>query len=176
MTGAIGDFQGSDPTAYILGGLNEIMLRSGIVVATEHDNTVQDLDPGVDVVQRDVNATITSTISVFEAQYRWWGAAAIVQCSCILVILPLFWGWWKLTRQTTLSPFEVAQAMEAPLLRDVHSNAGAKGVVREAGGMRLRYGQVALEGIDGGWKEGMNGPRSYLALRQENDVSGLRGK
>ena len=43
----------------------------------------------------------------------------------------------------TLSPFNVALAFDAPMVKDVYSAAGAKGVVRKHGEMELRFGVVS---------------------------------
>lgn len=41
-----------------------------------------------------------------------------------------------------MSPFNVSLAFDSPLLEDVNSATGAKGVVREMGGTQLKFGVV----------------------------------
>lgn len=36
-------------------------------------------------------------------------AAAIVELVCILLVLPTYWGWWKLGRPVSFSPLELAK-------------------------------------------------------------------
>jgi hypothetical protein len=60
----------------------------------------------------------------------------------------MFWGWWTrgwwtLGCNLTLSPFAIALAFDSPLLRDVNSAAGAKGVVNELGNMKVKLGVVS---------------------------------
>ncbi len=42
----------------------------------------------------------------------------------------------------TLSPMEIALAFNSPLLSDVNSASGAKGVVEKLGGMKVKFGSV----------------------------------
>ena len=59
----------------------------------------------------------------------------------------MFFGWWSLGCNLSLSPFALALAFDAPVLEDVNSAAGAKGVVDELGSVKLKYGVVdVLEG------------------------------
>ena len=45
----------------------------------------------------------------------------------------------------TLSPFALALAFDSPILKGVNSAAGSRGVVKELGSMRLRFGEVVSD-------------------------------
>ena len=66
--------------------------------------------------------------------------------------LALFNGWWHLGRDLTLSPAELANAFEAPLLAQADSNATADDLLRSFGRDRVQYGvsEKVISGVDGG--------------------------
>lgn len=63
----------------------------------------------------------------------------------MVLIVPAFWGWWKIGIELTLSPFHTAKAFDAPLFRDINSAAGSIGLVKEAGDMHIQLGAVDVE-------------------------------
>ena len=75
---------------------------------------------------------------------RWsrYAAAVTFELITIFLILPLFYGWWKLDSALNLSPFNIALAFNSPLLKNSNSASGARGVVRQMGYDRLSYGEV----------------------------------
>lgn len=54
----------------------------------------------------------------------------------------MFWGWWSLQKHLDLSPFSVASAFNAPLLREADPRQGANGIVKRLEDVRVRYGMV----------------------------------
>ncbi len=123
------------------------MLRGGIMTAS-WPNMTNLIDPGVSRQQR-VQAEETIHDTVFHTDLRWYAGAAIVELVTVLFVLPMFWGWWTIPN-LTLSPIETALAFNAPLLEDINSGAGAKGVVEELGSTGIRYGVVSRLESDGG--------------------------
>lgn len=71
-----------------------------------------------------------------------YAAAVTFELVTVLLILPLFYGWWTLDSKLTLSPLNIALAFESPLLKDVNSAAGAKDIVQQIGDERIRYGEA----------------------------------
>lgn len=53
--------------------------------------------------------------------------------SIVLMIIPLFWGFWTLDRRATLSPFETAAAFNARPLDGVDMKKGANVLLKEIG-------------------------------------------
>ena len=129
-----------DPMQDIIHNFNEMMLRGAALTGT-WDNLTELVDPGV-AVNQTVTAHQTSTQNVFRSDLKWFAAAGIVQFITCLLILPMFWGWWQLGNNLTMSPFSTGLAMDAPLLREVNSAAGPRGVVNTLGGIRVRFGVV----------------------------------
>lgn len=46
---------------------------------------------------------------------------------------PTYWGWWRLGRQVSMSPLEIARAFNAPILQDADPNATGDDLKRELG-------------------------------------------
>lgn len=132
-----------DPTEEVIGKVNEFFFRAGIWTAP-WTNTTNLLDPGLSVKQT-VPAKQTQQLTVFHTDLRWFAGAAVLQLLTIIFVLPVFWGWWKIGTDLTLSPFQTGKMLQSPLLSDVNSAAGATGVVRDMGDLRVRFGLVEAE-------------------------------
>ena len=135
----------SDPTNHVLNSLNELMFRGGVLAGTWGRNITHLMDDGLHANQS-VHANQTLTLNVFESDLRWFAGAATIQIIALILILPVFWGWWELGLiDLTLSPFHLANLFEAPLLNNVNSAAGAREILRDVGKLRIKLGLI--EGV-----------------------------
>ncbi|KIV83108.1 hypothetical protein PV11_05162 [Exophiala sideris] len=87
-------------------------------------------------------ASQVKTGLVFESNYMYLGVAVGVLGFASLALLVPLWGWWQLGRKVSLSPLEIAKAFGAPVLKEVTIANDAKDIIRDAGDLRIRYGQV----------------------------------
>ena len=133
-----------DPTPSILLNFDELMFRSGIATANWH-NLTNLTDAGLSSNQT-IYARQSKTQNVFNSDLRWWAGAAAFDLLTILIILPMFNHWWTHDRHRTFSPLEVALAFDSPLLKNVHSTAGAGGTISQLGDTKIRFGAVQKEG------------------------------
>lgn len=78
--------------------------------------------------------------NVFQTNYWWFTAAAVLEVMCIACILPTYWGWRRLGRPVSFSPLELAKAFDAPLLENCSSNATGNDLANIAGSVPVRYG------------------------------------
>lgn len=132
-----------DPTPSILSSFDELMFRSGIATANWH-NLTNLTDAGLSPNQT-IYAHQSNTRNVFNSDLRWWAGAVAFDVITILIILPMFNHFWTHDRHRTFSPLEVALAFDSPLLKNVHSTAGACGTIRELGDVEVRFGAVQSE-------------------------------
>ncbi|KAK4923562.1 hypothetical protein LTR49_009275 [Elasticomyces elasticus] len=131
----------TDPTHDIVFALNELMFRAG-VMSTNWTNLADLIDPGLSIKQT-LQAEQTVTENVYRSDLRWFAGAAILEIIAVLFVLPLFWGWWTLDKVTLLSPFEVALAFDAPLLKEANSAQGVGAMVEsEMGSTQVKWGAV----------------------------------
>ncbi|KAK3625280.1 hypothetical protein LTR56_017850 [Elasticomyces elasticus] len=130
----------ANPTHDIISSLNEMMFRAG-VLSTGWANVTNLIDGGLPIRQS-VEAKRTVVQNVYQSDLRWFAGAAALEILAAVFVLPLFWGWWTLDSTRLMSPIEIALAFDAPLLKDMHSAAGASEVVKKLGDVCVRYGAV----------------------------------
>lgn len=104
------------------------------------------LDPGVQFNQT-VFAEEQVTRNVFKSELGWYAGAAVAELLTALLILPFYWGFWRFGCNLSMSPFSIALAFNAPIVKDVNSASGAKGVLEKMGEERLKFGVVG-NGVD----------------------------
>ncbi|USW51775.1 hypothetical protein Slin15195_G050940 [Septoria linicola] len=135
----------ADPTNSIIDQFNTLMFRAGIAAANSSGEIdwAKRLDPGLQLRQQ-VDAEQTVRLNVFRSDLRWWAGAVILEFLAVLAILPVFWGYWRLGLHVTMSPLEIANVFQAPLLNSVNSASGSRGVVRKMGDVRVQCGMREL--------------------------------
>lgn len=94
-----------------------------------------------------VQAERTSVELVYRSDYMFLGLALMMIGLSALTVLPLLRSWWRLGRQVSLSPIEVARAFGAPeLLVGSASNSDAGELIGDVGVRGVRYGEVVYGG------------------------------
>ncbi|KAL9094281.1 MAG: hypothetical protein Q9165_003421 [Trypethelium subeluteriae] len=156
-----------DPTAEILVALNDLLFRTSVYTAQAYNETYLKarMDPGMNVSST-VQGIRHDPVNVFHVNYYYFLAAALVQLISVLLIAYTFYGWWRLGREVSFSPLEIAKAFEAPLLQGVESNSNAKEIARAMEERKVRYG------IFGGEERG---PESMLGFGDPDVVYRLKG-
>lgn len=133
-----------DPMDDIIAQYNDVLFRAGLL-AGSWANITELLPLSSLPVHQSVSATQIKEMNVFKSDLRWFLGAAAIQILTVVLIVPAFWGWWKIGIELTLSPFHTAKAFDAPLFRDINSAAGSIGLVKEAGDMHIQLGAVDVE-------------------------------
>lgn len=88
------------------------MTIAGLVVASQNATELEYLESRIDLglpVHRTVTGYRTGNHAVFHTEYVYFIAAAVVEFLCLACILPTYWGWWKLERDVSFSPLEIAK-------------------------------------------------------------------
>lgn len=155
----------ANPTIDIIHTFNEAMFRGAIKAS--HWSTISTLiDKGLSIEQTILtNQTITQ--DVFRSDLRWYAAATIVEIVIVLTVLPMFWGWWKLDKDLSLSPFAIGHALNAPLLRDEDREQGIKAVINRKGQVSVKYMAVAAQGDDSADGGDSRAARANQRIRME---------
>jgi len=127
----------NSPTEYVLNSMHDFMFRAAL---------------------RASNGTVVQTFAakrtlpalLFHSNHRYLAAAFAITLLALLVVLFLLWGWWELGRCVTLSPLETAKAFDAPMMRTIGRNSAVEGILKEIGGMEVKYnGEVMVNGVRG---------------------------
>jgi Protein of unknown function (DUF3176) len=126
-----------DPTTHILSALNEMAFRISLITnGVPFRNTTQPPAPQVLTLQENSN------INVFHSEYKYLLGSSLLSAMFVLLVAPIFWGWWELGRSVTLNPIEIAKAFDAPFFQGPGSNSTEKELVRNTGSRLLRYGEA----------------------------------
>jgi hypothetical protein len=149
----------ADPTTYILSSLNELAFRVSLLSAgIEFRNTSQ-----VPASQT-LEMLESSSVNVFHSEYRYLLGSSLLGAFFVLLVAPIFWGWWEIGRSVTLNPIEIAKAFDAPFFQGPGSNATEREIVRNTGSRSLRYGEVDGQGS-------VEGSRRQLKLADPHEIS-----
>ncbi|KAK4206946.1 hypothetical protein QBC37DRAFT_107181 [Rhypophila decipiens] len=106
----------------------------------------------------------------YETDYGFLIAAVVVTVFSVACVLPVYWGFWELGRETTLEPLEIATALQAPVLLSGTTTQSRSGeidnVLEEVGKREVLYGILPGEAPDA----------MRLAIAPPEQVMPLRGK
>jgi hypothetical protein len=82
-------------------------------------------------------ATQSYSRNEYKVVWAWFFGAMAVTLAVSLFILPTFWGYWRLERKTTMSPFETARAFHAPVLYQNDSRIVSNDLIKRVGDLQI---------------------------------------
>jgi hypothetical protein len=133
-----------NPQSRVMESMNMLMILGGAIAAdqnaTERARLANLLDPGL-AIEATVPATRRGLQAVFDTNYWYFFAAALVEVVCVVFIAPTFYGWWRLGRSVSFSPIEIAKSFESPLLEACNSNSSGRDLAKKEGKVWIRYGE-----------------------------------
>ncbi|KAL1392756.1 hypothetical protein HDK64DRAFT_306228 [Phyllosticta capitalensis] len=130
------DVNWNDPTSDILDAIREVAFRASIYAANEYSSNQTALK-NMNASQ-DVHYLGQSLETVYATDLVRMIAGAALAVLGLLGALPLYYGWWELGRDVTMSPVEIAKAFDARLLAETNEH-DAKGIVRAGKKLRIKY-------------------------------------
>ena len=91
-----------------------MMFYAGALAASQNSTTRAKLQTQMDPwIENPFGTTVTGQVigdhTVYVTDYTYFGGAVLVELICILVILPIYWGYWTLGRRISFSPLELAK-------------------------------------------------------------------
>ncbi|KAH8699031.1 hypothetical protein BGW36DRAFT_358540 [Talaromyces proteolyticus] len=121
----------SDPTLWVLDAIQTFLFRASISAADDSDSQTFS-------VQR------TNLALIFQSDYTYLAAALSLMFVTLAAVLTPLWGWWRLGRQVSLSPIEIARAFGALSIHNTpRQPLTANEIIRSAGKATVRYnGQI----------------------------------
>lgn len=135
-----------DPMSEMIAGIREISFRHAVATAVKAAK--QDVAAGNNS-QSSILGSMQSVPyvgkqmqTVYKTNWRYGISATAINLLGIIAVIPVFWGFWTLGRDTTMSPIEIAKAFQAPILDDVTSNADVEQLIKEKGELTIKYGVV----------------------------------
>ena len=135
-------YQWLDPTDDLVAAIREITFRMAFEAG------------GTDVESQVMQAERQAIEVVYRSDYVFLGLSLILIWSSAVAVVPLMLKWWRLGRQMSLSPIEIARAFGArELVSGSGSNSSASELMKEVGSRELRYGEVDV--ASGGGQDGV---------------------
>ncbi|KAF2729902.1 hypothetical protein EJ04DRAFT_568248 [Polyplosphaeria fusca] len=93
--------------------------------------------------RQNVSSTVYGYVEVYDTNFYFMAGGIIATVVTILLVLPVYWGFWKLGRKVSLAPFEIANAFNAPVFAGAHAKNGAlEDLLSEVGQRRVQYGHL----------------------------------
>lgn len=78
-------------------------------------------------------------VPIYNTHRGWVAGSTAVVCLACLAILSTYWGWWRLGREVSMSPLEIARAFGAPVLETADPNATGDDLKKELGTQKIRF-------------------------------------
>lgn len=153
------------PSDSLVALINQLMFGLAIDVSVDDEY----LEPDHDQI-------LNGTRYPYAVHYRvhseyMWGAVAATVC-CVLLVLPVYWGFWQLGRKVSLNPFEIAHAFRSPVIAQAHT-AAPQDLMKEVGNQEVRYGPVTLDGESYG-RFGVAAPQNVATVHEAGLRESLR--
>jgi len=111
----------ADPTDDMLSAVRELTFRMALAGAP------------AGAAAQEVAVVDDAVVLVFESQWAFLIVAVVLVALAVGCVVPVAFGWWRLARTVTLSPIEIANAFDAPLLAQESPNLTAGQIVEHAG-------------------------------------------
>lgn len=125
--------------------------------------------PNVDVNNRTaagmssqtVLTSVTGIVEEYTTDFHYVAGALVASFATLLLVFPVYWGFWQLGRKVTLGPLEIANAFNAPITKpeNVQAQHGDfDEVLQEIGKRRVKYGQLK------------NAPPGSMGIAEPDDI------
>ena len=102
----------TDPHEDVIASINKLMVYLGAEAAKMRASDAYYLkthmDPGWPINTTTIG-DVVGDHNVYHTEFKFFGAAAIIELACILLVVPTYWGWWRLGRPCSFSPLEIAK-------------------------------------------------------------------
>ena len=133
-----------DPLVEMLRKLNTLSFVAGLYLNKA---------PSIDVKDRAAQglpsqqflASVTGIVEEYQTSFAYVGGALAATFVTLILVLPVYWGFWKLGRKVTLGPLEISNAFGAPIIAPDRTKAyhgDFEQVLEDVGKRRVQYGQL----------------------------------
>jgi hypothetical protein len=133
-----------DPAIELLRKINTLSFTAALYLNGQPTTNVTDR-AGKNMSSHTAISSVTGIVEEYDTDYNYVAGALVATFVTILLVLPVYWGFWQLGRKVTLGPLEIANAFNAPIIKpdNIRGHHGEfDEVLKEVGNRRVRYGQL----------------------------------
>lgn len=149
-----------DPTVEMLRKINTLSFVAGLYLNRAPTIDVKDRAKQ-GLPSQTINTSVTGIVEVYHTEFGYVGGALAATFITLLMVLPVYWGFWQLGRKVTLGPLEISNAFGAPIIAPDRTRAyhgDFDQVLEDVGKRRVQYGQLK------------NAPQGQLGLAEPEQV------
>jgi hypothetical protein len=133
-----------DPAIELLRKLNTFAFTAALYV-TGAPTTVRKDRIATNMAHQDFEANVTGIVEQYKTSFKYVGGALAATFITVILVLPVYWGFWQLGRKVTLGPLEISHAFNAPIIapdKTKNHHGDFDEVLNEVGKRRVQYGQL----------------------------------
>jgi hypothetical protein len=133
-----------DPAIEILRKVNTLSFVTGLYLNGAPTTDVR-LREKLGMSHQSVTTAITGIVEEYKTSFAYVGGALAATIVTVLLVLPVYWGFWQLGRKVTLGPLEISHAFNAPIIapeKTKNHHGDFDQVLQEVGKRKVRYGQL----------------------------------
>ncbi|UPX14085.1 uncharacterized protein EKO05_0004576 [Ascochyta rabiei] len=133
-----------DPAIELLRKVNTLSFVASLYLKGQPSTAVESRR-AQNMSSQTVLTTVTGIVEEYTTDFHYVAGALVATLATILLVLPVYWGFWQLGRKVTLGPLEIANAFNAPAIRPATVRAqhgDFDEVLNEVGSRRVQYGQL----------------------------------
>ncbi|KAH7112805.1 hypothetical protein B0J11DRAFT_585269 [Dendryphion nanum] len=133
-----------DPAVEILRKLNTLSFVTGLYLSGA-PATNANLRAKAGMAYQKFETSVGGIVEQYETNYNYMGGAIVATFVTLLLVLPVYWGFWQLGRRVTLGPLEIANAFNAPIVmpsKTKSHHGDFDEVLQDVGERRVQYGQL----------------------------------
>ncbi|CAN9375827.1 hypothetical protein CC77DRAFT_1021035 [Alternaria alternata] len=133
-----------DPAVEVLRKLNTLSFVTALYI-TGAPFSSKSLDGDLGMANQTIIASVTGIVEQYKTSYAYVAGALVATFVTVMLVLPVYWGFWQLGRKVTLGPLEISQAFGAPIIAPDQTKAyhgDFDQVLEDVGKRRVQYGQL----------------------------------
>ncbi|KAG9196183.1 hypothetical protein G6011_01304 [Alternaria panax] len=140
----IGNPDKDDPVVEILRKLNTLSFVAALYIRGA-PTTDKDPHARLGMANQTIDTSVTGIVEEYKTSYAYVAGALAATFVTVMLVLPVYWGFWQLGRKVTLGPLEISQAFGAPIIAPDKTKAyhgDFDQVLEDVGKRRVQYGQL----------------------------------
>ncbi|KAJ4346141.1 hypothetical protein N0V95_005694, partial [Ascochyta clinopodiicola] len=105
-----------DPAIELLRKVNTLSFVASLYLKGQPSTSVQNRT-ALNMASQTVLTSVTGIVEEYTTDFSYVFGALAATLVTVLLVLPVYWGFWHLGRKVTLGPLEIANAFNAPVIR-----------------------------------------------------------